>query len=77
MTLFDQIYALLDEEMSLDEYGEILKAGFAELKVGSIPQSVDQVIAGDLERTRLKPIKVLFVVGVNEYVNSLLTLVPL
>lgn len=66
MTLFDQIYALLDEEMALDEYGEILKAGFAELKVGSIPQSVDQVIAGDLERTRLKPIKVLFVVGVND-----------
>ena len=52
--------------MALDEYGEILKAGFAELKVGSIPQSVDQVIAGDLERTRLKPIKVLFVVGVND-----------
>ena len=66
MTLFDQIYALLDEEMALDEYGEILKAGFAELKVGSIPQSVDQVIAGDLERTRLKPIKVLFIVGVND-----------
>lgn len=66
MTLFDQIYALLDEEMALDEYGEILKAGFAELKVGSIPQSVDQVIAGDLERTRLKPIKVLFIVGAND-----------
>lgn len=66
MTLFDQIYALLDEEMALDEYGEILKAGFAELKVGSIPQSVDQVIAGDLERTRLKPVKVLFIVGVND-----------
>lgn len=64
--LFDQIYALLDEPMELDEYGEILKAGFAELKVGSIPQSVDQVVAGDLERTRLKPVKVLFIVGVND-----------
>lgn len=66
MDLFDQIYTLLDEKLSLDEYSEILKAGFAELQVGSIPQSVDQVIAGDLERTRLKPVKVLFIVGAND-----------
>lgn len=66
MGLLDQIYALLDEKMTLEEYGEILKAGFAELKVGSIPQSVDQVVAGDMERTRLKPVKVLFAIGVND-----------
>lgn len=66
MGLFDQIYALLDESMDLEEYGEILKAGFAELKVGSLPQSVDQVVAGDMERTRLKPVKILFVIGVND-----------
>lgn len=64
--LLDQIYALLDEPMELEEYAEILKAGFAELKVGSLPQSVDQVVAGDLERTRLKPVKVLFIIGVND-----------
>lgn len=64
--LFDQIHALLEEDMSIEEYGEILKAGFAELRVGSIPQSVDQVTAGDLERTRLKPVKVLFIAGVND-----------
>lgn len=66
MALFDQIYALLDEAVELEEFGEILQAGFAELKVGSLPQSVDQVTAGDLERTRLKPVKVLFVIGVND-----------
>lgn len=66
MGLLDQIYALLDEPMDLTEYGEILKAGFAELKVGSLPQSVDQVVAGDMERTRLKPVKVLFIVGAND-----------
>lgn len=66
MGLFDQIYELLKEEMPLEEYGEILKAGFAELKVGSLPQSIDQVVAGDLERTRLKPVKVLFILGVND-----------
>lgn len=66
MGLFDQIYALLDESMGLEEYGEILKAGFAELKVGSLPQSVDQVVAGDMERTRLKPVKALFIIGAND-----------
>ena len=64
--LLDQIHALLDESMELEEYAEILKAGFAELKVGSLPQSVDQVVAGDLERTRLKPVKVLFIIGAND-----------
>ena len=64
--LLDQIHALLDEPMELEEYAEILKAGFAELKVGSLPQSVDQVVAGDLERTRLKPVKVLFIIGAND-----------
>lgn len=66
MGLFDQIYALLNEPMGPEEYGEILKAGFAELRVGSLPQSVDQVVAGDMERTRLKPVKVLFIVGAND-----------
>jgi len=64
--LFSQIKELISDEMSLEDYCEILKAGFAELKMGFIPQSVDQVVAGDLERTRLKPIKVLFIVGAND-----------
>lgn len=66
MGLLDQIFALLDEPMDPEAYGDILKAGFAELKVGSLPQSVDQVVAGDMERTRLKPVKVLFIIGVND-----------
>ena len=64
--LFDQIYALLDEKMDAKEYTEILKAGFSELKVGSLPQSVDRVVIGDLERTRLKAVKTLFIIGVND-----------
>ena len=64
--LFDQIYTLLPEKLALRDYLEVLKAGFAELHVGVIPQSVDQVTAGDLERTRLKPVKVLFVLGAND-----------
>jgi len=67
MELLDQIYALLGEEtITLQEFSEILEAGFGEIQVGTIPQNVDRVLAGDIERTRLKQIKVLFFLGVND-----------
>lgn len=67
MDLFDKLVDLLgDEELTLREYAEILDAGFAEARVGVIPPGVDQVTAGDMERTRLKDVKVLFFLGVNE-----------
>ena len=34
--------------------------------MGIIPPSTDQVLVGDMERTRLKDIQVLFFVGVND-----------
>lgn len=67
MDLFDQIVGLLgDEEMSWEEFGQILDAGFGEIQVGMIPQSVDQVVIGDMERTRLKQVKALFFLGIND-----------
>ncbi len=67
MELLDQIYGLLGEEtISLEEFCELLEAGFGEIEVGTIPQNVDRVVAGDMERTRLKQIKVLFFLGVND-----------
>ena len=67
MDLFDKLVDLLgDQKLSAKEYREILEAGFAEARVGVIPPGVDQVVAGDMERTRLKDVKVLFFLGVNE-----------
>lgn len=67
MDLLDKLVDLLGEQkLSAREYREILEAGFAEARVGVIPPGVDQVVAGDMERTRLKDIKVLFFLGVNE-----------
>ena len=67
MELLDQIYELLGEEIiSLSEFREILEAGFGEIEVGTIPQNVDRVVVGDMERTRLKQVKVLFFLGVND-----------
>ncbi len=67
MDLFDKFVELLgDEPVSLEEYCQLLDAGLEEAKVGVVPPSVDQVVAGDLERTRLKDIKVLFFLGASD-----------
>ena len=34
--------------------------------MGTIPQNVDRVLVGDMERTRLKQVKVLFFMGIND-----------
>ena len=67
MDLLDQIYELLgEEEISRQEFADILDAGFGEITVGTIPQNVDRIVVGDMERTRLKQVKVLFFLGVND-----------
>ena len=67
MEMLNQVVALLgDESVGLKEYGEILDAGFEEIRVGIIPATIDRVVVGDLTRTRLNHIKVLFFTGVND-----------
>ena len=67
MDLLDKVTSLLgDEQISIREYGDILDAGFAAAKVGIIPPGNDRVTVGDIERTRLNHIKILFFVGVND-----------
>ncbi len=67
LEIFDRIVALLGEdELSLKEFQEILETGFAEAKVGLVPPGIDTVLVGDMERTRLKDIRVLFFLGINE-----------
>jgi len=67
MNLLDKLVEVLGEEkISRADYQQILETGFAESKVGIIPPSADRIIIGDIERTRLSDIKVLFFVGVND-----------
>jgi ATP-dependent helicase/nuclease subunit B len=65
--LLDKIVELLGEEkVTVKEFNRIVDAGFEEIKVGLIPPSADCVVVGDIERTRLDNIKVLFFLGVND-----------
>ncbi len=67
MDLLDKVSTLLGEErIRIREYGDILDAGFEAAKVGTIPPGNDRVTIGDIERTRLNHIRVMFFVGVND-----------
>lgn len=54
------------EEMTDQEFADLLDAGFSEIRVGAIPQNVDHVTVGDMQRSRLKEIRVLLFVGTND-----------
>lgn len=65
--LFDVLTDLMGEEdYTIKELSDILKVGFSEIRVGVLPQKVDSVLVGDMQRTRLREIKALFIVGVND-----------
>lgn len=65
--LLDEMVELLGEEtMELQEFTEILEAGLSEAKVGVIPPGIDQVQVGDIRRTRLAHVKILFFLGLND-----------
>lgn len=71
MELFDKFVKLLgDEKIALKEYCDLLDAGMNEARIGVIPPGMDQVMAGDIERTRLKDIKALIFLGANDTLLS-------
>lgn len=67
MELLEQIESLMgDDEISFKEFCDILDAGVGEIRIGTIPQTVDKVLIGDIERTRVPEVKALFLLGVND-----------
>ncbi|MDO5134904.1 MAG: PD-(D/E)XK nuclease family protein [Eubacteriales bacterium] len=67
MELLDKMTEILGEELvTKQEFRQLLETGLSKAKVALIPPSMDQILVGDMERTRLKDVKALFFVGVNE-----------
>lgn len=57
---------LEDEEISNADFLKLADAGFTDMKGGMIPETMDMVIIGDLKRSRLDDIDVLYIVGAND-----------
>lgn len=65
--LLDKFEQILGEtKINLKDYVDILEAGAQEIEVGVIPPTLDQVVLGDLKRTRLDDVKVVFLLGCND-----------
>ncbi len=65
--LLEKYYDFLgEEELDIEKFSEILDAGLSAATVASIPPGYDCVTIGDIERTRLNHIKILFFAGVND-----------
>ncbi len=65
--IFDKLESIMgDDELSIREFKDILDVGLKELNLGMIPGKLDMVVVGDITRTRLDDVKVLFVIDANE-----------
>lgn len=65
--LLDQLDSLGDmTKVTYSEFYDLMEAGFETIELGLVPANVDQIIIGDLTRSRMGSKKALFIIGVNE-----------
>jgi ATP-dependent helicase/nuclease subunit B len=55
-----------DDKITFDKYREALKTGLQFTNLGTIPQAIDQIVMGDVERSRNNKIKIIFILGIND-----------
>ncbi len=67
VNIFDEMILLFDGEIiSFERFKELLKIGLENSELGVVPASQDQVILGDIMRSRNHNIKAVFIVGLND-----------
>lgn len=67
MGILDQAVELLgNERMGLERFLNILKIGLGEYKTGLIPPALDQVLVGNIERSKSHEVEALYILGVND-----------
>ena len=55
-----------DEKITIDKFSKILKIGLKNSGLGKIPGTQDQVILGDIDRSRSRKTKAVFILGLND-----------
>lgn len=67
LDLLDQFVELLGEEsITLKQFSVILDAGMESLNFSLVPPAMDQVLAANLDNSRLSDVKIAFVIGLTE-----------
>ncbi len=67
LDIFDEIVLIFgDEKLSTDKYVQILKTGLKNSELGKIPGTQDQVIVGDVDRSRSHKVDTIFIIGLND-----------
>lgn len=65
--ILDEIVLVFkDDKISIDKYAQILKVGFKNSNLTKIPGTQDQVIMGDVDRSRSHKVKTIFIIGLND-----------
>ena len=67
LELLDRLVGVLGEqEMSLQEFSQVVIGGLETLELGLIPPGLDQVLVGSVDRSRNPDLKAVIILGVNE-----------
>ena len=66
LVLDEMVELFGDNKISYENYLNLLKIGFKYRELGSIPQTIDQVILGDVDRSRTHKVRACFIIGVND-----------
>lgn len=67
LKLFEQIVELIgDEIITKEEFTVLIESGLSQVRLGQTPVNVDQLLVGQMNRSRFKEVKAIFVLGMNE-----------
>lgn len=65
--LIDEMVALMGEErMAYDAFVQLVETGLETVEIGKLPLDENTVLVGSMDRSKAHPIKVLFLLGVND-----------
>lgn len=67
VNVLDEIVKIFrDENITINQYANILKQGLKASSLGKIPGTQDQVIMGDVDRSRSHKVDTIFIIGLND-----------
>lgn len=65
--ILDQMVMIFkDDKLTFNTYISLLKVGLKNSGLGKIPGTADQVIVGDVERSRSHKVRAIFIIGLND-----------